>query len=51
VVAIGEEGFGVVGLDEAAGILHEHPMRHLGHHPHVMGDQHEPEARLALQIG
>ena len=36
-------------LDDAAGVHHQHPVGDLGHHAHVVGDEHDRRAVLAPQ--
>ena len=37
-------------LDDAAGIHDHHPMRDLGHHAEIVGDQHDGRARALAQV-
>ncbi len=49
VVRIGEQAAHALLLDLLAGILHDHALRRLGDHAHVVGDQDQRHAALALQ--
>ena len=46
---MGEQGGGWLFLHHLAGIHHLHALRRLGHHAHVVGDQHQTHAVVALQ--
>ena len=41
---------GRAGLDDLARVHHHHPVGHLGDDAEVVGDQHQPEAHLLLQL-
>ena len=45
----GEEAADVVGLDDAPAVHDDHALRHLGHDPHVVGDEDHGHAVLLLQ--
>ncbi len=44
-----EQPFGGRFLKHLAGVHHLHAVRGLGHHAHVVGDQHQCHAAFALQ--
>ncbi|MCY1232775.1 hypothetical protein D9M72_452890 [compost metagenome] len=47
---LGKQDLGGCLLDDVALVHHHHPVGEIGHHPHVVGDQHDRGAVLVPQV-